>query len=130
MTKNPNDTFTVFSSHGEITARCMDGTVTELNLNLETWGEELPVQFDIEEWERHYTKSIEEVSGVDILDIGYWYYSNKLHVLDRCPPCDVFRREMRFETLERVVPEPDKLGFGAKQSKLERLAGRSVTKGD
>ncbi len=106
MTKNPNDTFTVFSSHGEITARCKDGTVTGLNLNLETWGEEIPVQFDIEEWERHYAKSIEEAGGVDILDIGYWYCNNKLHVLGRCLPCEEARRarrEARFETLGREV---------------------------
>lgn len=70
---------TVHSSHGEFEVKEYDhGRLSELSRNtLETAnGSSINIHsFDLEEWEHYHGKKLKDGDVLDILDLGYWWYT-------------------------------------------------------
>lgn len=94
-------TFEVTGSHGTLTVDCQTGRVLDYQHDDDDSEYSNIERFDLEEWRSYYGKEL--VSSIDILDLGFWYYPNKLV---RWPvyggPEQDWRNEFRIHQLNQV----------------------------
>lgn len=91
----PAETFTVVSSHGELTVNVEQGQVIKASPHTpgDEDGENLLniKRFDVDEWRKHWHEELKPNSSLDILDLGYWNRNGTYE-----PPVEDFRKECLF----------------------------------